>query len=544
MKRLRKLLSGLLALVLLLALVGCAPAATTPEASDGETQAVESNDPGATESAEGGEENPYADLPKEITCARLDFGDVPASKGTIEDNDVTRWINENSPVKVTWIPFSGDWKAKYATMLAAGEAPDIIMDWQPETVEDYVNNGSLLELSDLVEKYGPNLIANTPEDVMQWGYYNGGLYAIPKIRSEPEIANWQLWIRKDWLENLGLNMPTTTEELLEVMRAFTHDDPDGNGQDDTYGFALSGNAAWTGARQLENLFGVRDWILQPDGTLERGELTQNKLEAIKYIKTIYDEGLTDPEFFTQKSDKGTQDWLNGRVGIYPGGAGIGLTELETMLDINPNADPVPLKAPESPIGHYGLYQERECDLLYMVPTSCKNPQAVIEFLDWMIAGAWEPINHGVEGVHYKKEDGKIIRIANAEQVQEDLNHRKLYTLVTAEYRTAEDVLASTPEDADPLLRKTNELTAEAIRTALSVPYGRVTPTSRLGLAIVSEKMPTLTKVAEDNWNRAVIEKDMQPEEALEKIKSEWAAMGYDEMKQEFNQKAKELGYIK
>ena len=49
-----------------------------------------------------------------------------------------------------------------------------------------------------------------------------------------------MFIRQDWLDNLGLKMPTTIEELKEVARAFTEDDPDGNGQNDTYGLAVDG----------------------------------------------------------------------------------------------------------------------------------------------------------------------------------------------------------------------------------------------------------------------------------------------------------------
>ncbi|MBO1722884.1 sugar ABC transporter substrate-binding protein, partial [Extibacter sp. GGCC_0201] len=60
------------------------------------------------------------------------------------------------------------------------------------------------------------------------------------IACAPGEQLWSFLIRQDWLDNLGLYMPTTAEELLDVMRAFTFDDPDGNGKDDTYGFTAAG----------------------------------------------------------------------------------------------------------------------------------------------------------------------------------------------------------------------------------------------------------------------------------------------------------------
>ena len=107
-------------------------------------------------------------------------------------------------------------------------------EYQPEYVQEWSSKGLILELGDLIDEYAPNYRELTSESVQAWGLYNGGEYAIVDQRSETAVLNRMMYIRQDWLDNLGLEIPTTFDELLEVIRAFTEDDPDGNGENDTY----------------------------------------------------------------------------------------------------------------------------------------------------------------------------------------------------------------------------------------------------------------------------------------------------------------------
>lgn len=135
-------------------------------------------------------------------------------------------------------------------------------------------------------------------------------------------------------------------------------------------------------------------------------------------------------------------------------------------------------------------------------------------------------------------DGRIITICDAETDRLDLSYRRLYTLATTENRTPDDILNSASSTSDELTKRCNQLTVDSMKTTLAIPFVRSTPTSALGLTIVSEKMPALSEVATDNWSRAVIEKAFTPEQALETVKAEWDKLGYQEMKQAFNEKAK------
>lgn len=73
---------------------------------------------------------------------------------------------------------------------------------------------------------------------------DGKMYGMTSARTPLGVANHGMWIRQDWLDNLGLDTPTTIDELNEVALAFTKNDPDGNGQDDTFGIGFNYNN-WT-----------------------------------------------------------------------------------------------------------------------------------------------------------------------------------------------------------------------------------------------------------------------------------------------------------
>ena len=117
--KLKKCASLFLVLVLFLTLAGCsAPAQEAQEPNASETQTQQDSE---------GEPAENAERPT-ISVAVLDFGNFPSDRGTLEDNDLTEWINANSPVAIDFVAITRDEAVtKYSTMLAAGTAPDVIM---------------------------------------------------------------------------------------------------------------------------------------------------------------------------------------------------------------------------------------------------------------------------------------------------------------------------------------------------------------------------------------------------------------------------------
>lgn len=486
------------------------------------------------------EADPYDKLPLEISVAILDRGQVPPAKGTYEDNDVAKWINENAPVTVKFVPIPR-WETtqKYNIMLAAGEAPDIFMEFQPEMVQDYVNNGSLLELGALIDKYGPNIRELTPPEVKKWGVYNGKEYAVPQIRSEISVANWIIWVRQDWLDKLGLTMPATTDEFYEVAKAFRENDPDGNNKKDTYGFSL----AWGADGWIADLFGAMPstWIPGADGTFGHASVSDNMRDAAAFMKRLYDGDLIDKEFFTDKTGSKTQqDFVTNKLGLYAAGTNYVNNFWGTLKKNVPDARVAPVPAPLSPNGQFGYYQEREVSFLNMVPATCKNPKAVVLYLDWMISKGWETVKYGEEGKHYRKEGSIVIPTYDNDTWKNDLIYRAEYAILTNENIKAAD-LEKLYASADETTREAKAIEAKAIDATFKVPYKRYTPTNNLGLQVVTEKMPNMITFANETWLKCIIGgKDMSPDQALQLIREEWDRLGYQEVKKQFNEAAKNL----
>ena len=205
-----------------------------------------------------------------ISVAILDRAAVPADQGSYEDNWATRWINENSPVQVEFVACPrGSTYSNYNLWLAAGECPDVIMEFQPEYVEEWANAGLLIDMGKYLDEYAPNYRALTPESVQAWGEYAGGEYGIIQQRFANSVVNHMVYVRTDWLENLGLAIPTNWEEFENVVRAFSEDDPDGNGVADTWGWSLKGHYE----NAIESMYGVQgnNWYKTADGTFENAK---------------------------------------------------------------------------------------------------------------------------------------------------------------------------------------------------------------------------------------------------------------------------------
>jgi ABC-type glycerol-3-phosphate transport system substrate-binding protein len=142
---------------------------------------------------------------------------------------------------------------------------------------------------------------------------DGSHYMLPRIAWQPENAfvSQATWVRKDWMENLGITkMPTNSEELYELLRAFTYDDPDGNGKDDTYGITKGGEELW-----VLNMFQINDanWIKE-DGKYIPGMVSKRNIDVIKYLKRLYDDGIIDPDYTTIKAEQGMDKFISGKVG--------------------------------------------------------------------------------------------------------------------------------------------------------------------------------------------------------------------------------------
>lgn len=222
---------------------------------------------------------------------------------TFTQNQWLKDLETNTNVKIEWqVVSSNDWGEQKSIMLASGTLPDIILGDQTFSDSDIVNNLSYFRpLDDYIDQYMPNLkaaMAETPELKKISTFPDGKIYSLPtRLPSRPKTKN-QPVINKAWLDQLGLQVPDTIDDLYNVLKAFKEQDPNGNGKADEIPYTETGLAP-----DFLNPFGITDInannMLVKDGKPVYYPISEEYKEGLKFANKLYAEGLIDKELFTQ-----------------------------------------------------------------------------------------------------------------------------------------------------------------------------------------------------------------------------------------------------
>ncbi|MFK7691420.1 extracellular solute-binding protein [Paenibacillus sp. HJGM_3] len=344
---------------------------------------------------------PKGPKPK-ITVSIYDRNNVPEGEGKITDNRWTKWINENAPVQVEFIPVPRTNSAqKWNVLFASGEAPDLIFEYSNAYMKDLAAKEQIIPLDDAIEKYSTTYKKMLKENpiIKTLTTYNGKTFFLGRMFADM-ATNHYLMIRKDWLDKLKLSAPKTTEEFFQVAKAFTEQDPDGNGTKDTrgttfgdidmfFGFEPS-SPAWM--YHLQNDQYVRSW---------------DRLRASTELKKrLYDAGTVDKDIFADKTgEMARQDWVNGKLGMYVGDnleAVKGYSTYETFMKNNPNADVAIIPLPKTEFGQFAPAGATPFQFTAGINATSKNVEAVMKYIDWLMSDeTMTTLKYGFEGVHYK-----------------------------------------------------------------------------------------------------------------------------------------------
>jgi putative aldouronate transport system substrate-binding protein len=247
---------------------------------------------------------------KKITISTIEGtweAPVPSATG-----DGLKKINEkfNVEYKPQYVPYD-EYKTTLPVVMAAGDLADVIgMENADANFVKWAKQGAFLPLNEYIDKY-PSLKA-VPKSVWDAVTVDGKIYAIPQFF--PAKYGKKPVIRKDWLDNLGLKMPTTYDELKNVAIAFTKNDPDKNGKDDTYGIGVAKEivygapmgAAWDTGWYHKN----------EQGQLIPGIISEGFKQQIQLLADLYKEGAIHKDWAVSKSTDIRKDFYAGKYGIW------------------------------------------------------------------------------------------------------------------------------------------------------------------------------------------------------------------------------------
>jgi putative aldouronate transport system substrate-binding protein len=247
----------------------------------------------------------------ELTVMTKLFGTAPDPNGEMQQA-VEKLIGKK--LKVTWVP-NAEYGDKANVTLASDSIPDVMVvnEKSPSFVKA-AEAGAFWDLTGKLDKY-PNL-KPADEQTAKNSMVNGKTYGIYRVR--PALRSG-IVIRKDWLAKLGLKEPETVGDLYAIAKAFTEQDPDGNGKKDTYGLIIPkwpGNYASASPYDVvETWFGAPNGWGERDGKLVPGFDTPEFLEANRWLRKWVTEGLVNRDFATLDSANWNDPFVQGKGGM-------------------------------------------------------------------------------------------------------------------------------------------------------------------------------------------------------------------------------------
>jgi putative aldouronate transport system substrate-binding protein len=355
----------------------------------------------SNQNGDGGSDEPF-----EISIMTTAHTPEPPGK----DSPVLQALEEltNTKIEMLFVPNS-NYEDRFNITLGSGDLPTIMLADKTPSFIQAVRDGAFWDLTDYIDDY--ENLSQLNEITRNNISIDGGIYGLPRTRPLGRLA---VTIRADWLENVGLEMPETIDDFYEVLKAFTNDDPDGNGQDDTVGTIISEYAGpWD---IMQTWFGVPNkWGINDNGELYPHFQAPEYREALVFFKKIYDEGLVNEDFAVMDPAKWHDEFVNGTAGTVIDVADAANRNFNNMQTGDPSLESGIvdlLGAVEGPNGLFNLPTSGYNLMLAISKTAVKTEEdlhKVLAFMDTLSTEEGETLAHnGIEGTHYEIVDGDYV----------------------------------------------------------------------------------------------------------------------------------------
>jgi putative aldouronate transport system substrate-binding protein len=334
---------------------------------------------------------------------------IKALYGNFGDTPLAKELQKRTGVKLKYIhPVKELQAEEIALMFASNDMPDIMCaEWRVilNGPSNSVDDNIILPLDDLIAEHAPNLsayIKKNPEAGKSIQTSNGQYYAFPFIRGAEELwFSSGFVMRKDWLDELGLPIPETTEEFENALRRFKNEKGAGAPLTITKGLMA----------RLFHLFQASGKIYAENGIVKFGPCEPEYKEAITALNRWYREGLLDRNYASADTAMVKSSMLSNKSGtaVVQGGSEIGvwLGEIETK---NPRFDLVGVPAltkNHSETRRFLTYNKMyPSNSATAISTSCKHPEIAAKYLDYGYSEEGSLLyNFGIEGVSFEWVEG-------------------------------------------------------------------------------------------------------------------------------------------
>lgn len=392
-----KIVKTVLAVVMVFTLLFTAACGKNAPTADSQTTQASS---ASSETATSTEVPAYAQkydpvITIEATHSLLDVDAKFKDGESLEDNVITRKVEEELGIKFNFRWAAGGDKSpeKMNLTIASGDLPDLFAVNRAQ-YEQLVAADQLEDLSPYLDTYFSDYAKE------EWLYANnkgalkdltikGKVYGLPLYSDYTENAP-QLWIRTDWLKNLGMNPPKTGQELFNIIEAFAAQDPDKNGQNDTYGMLIVKDAIWDTFLDMFHSYYAGNGFFMEDGASGKlvdgmhgnAEQQANTKAALLKLQEFYKKGYIPKDFGIQDMTKYAELINSGKCGLLFGS----LWDIWWPITATPENihwRPFPLvSADDKPIRVAGT--ENYISFVYVVRKGVSNPEALCKLANWYL----------------------------------------------------------------------------------------------------------------------------------------------------------------
>lgn len=237
-------------------------------------------------------------------------------------------LEEKTGINFEWTVVKGsDWTTKLNLMFVSDEYPDIILapNGGVDDEEYGVTQGLLIPLEDYIAEDMPNyttrIAAEESDPTSGLVATDGHTYSIGYMVGQNVNTNQHYFINQTWLDALGLETPTTIDELTEVLRAFKTQDPNGNGENDEVPLEMGLDTGFYGVRYILPMFGVpcddKKWIYIDDDKKIQFAATQDGFrKCMEWLHQMYEEELVDAELISQDMNTIETKLKEGNAGFF------------------------------------------------------------------------------------------------------------------------------------------------------------------------------------------------------------------------------------
>lgn len=307
---------------------------------------------------------------------------------TYEDNAYTRYLKEvlNIQNENVFEAANGDaYDQKVSMAIATGDIPDI-MKVDATTLKQLVENDMIEDLTDAYKDCATDKIKEMYDSyggrALEIATFDGKLMALPST----QCANvpTMLWLRQDWMDNLGLEAPKTMDDVENILQQFVTKDPGNNGAGKTIGLVGSSNigGVYGGLFQMDNILSLYNafpgqWI-EEDGKVVFGSTTDNMKKGLEKVSELFKKGLIDPQMAVREGDDITSLIINGQCGAFFGPWWAPDYPLNDAKKLNPDAQWTPYIAPANEDGTVTAYTQNPASEFYVVRKGFEHPELLVK----------------------------------------------------------------------------------------------------------------------------------------------------------------------